>query len=118
MADDAYQFCKIYLRSAELPEVMAMLAKLLEGKFQRRSMQLTELTLDVVKNPDAGMIDDFVCWPTFVELEADDGATNEWITGIAARIITAMWDAGIPAVAACSFEDQLPWCGGIARLNP
>ncbi len=118
MADDTHQFCKIFLRSAELLEIMAMLAELLGGEFQRRSMQLTELMVDVLKNPDAGMNEDFVCWPTFVEIEADTDATNEWITGTAARIITAMWGTGIPAVAACSFEDELPWRGGIARLDP
>ncbi|QMU70663.1 hypothetical protein [Streptacidiphilus sp. P02-A3a] len=118
MADDTHQFCKIFLRSVEQPDIMRMLAALLGGEFQRRSMHLTDLTVDVLKNPDAEMNDDFVCWPTFVELEAEDGATNEQITETAARIIMAMWDAEIPAVAACSFEDELPWRGGIARLGP
>jgi hypothetical protein len=118
MADDVYRFCKIFLRSADPSEIKGMLASLLGGEFQRRSMYLTDVTVDVLKNPDAGAEDDFVRWPTFVEVEAGDEAVNESVAGIISKIVEAMWEAGIPAVAACSFEDELPWRGGIGRLGP
>lgn len=34
-----------------------------------------------------------------------------------ARLLNALWDEGIPAVAACAFEDQLPERGGYRSRN-
>lgn len=118
MADDPYRFCKIFLRSAAQSDIMQMLTTLLGGDFQRRSMYLTDVTVDVLTNPDAGEQDDFVGWPTLVEVEAADEALNQSVVEAVARIVETTWEAGIPAVAACSFEDELPWLGGIDRLRP
>lgn len=108
MADERYRFCTVFLRSAAPPEAMRMLATLLGGDFQRRSMRLADVTVDVLANLDAADQDDFVRWPTLVEVEAHDGAPGRSVVATVARIVEAMRDAGVPAVAACSFEDELP----------
>ncbi|MFE9882713.1 hypothetical protein [Streptomyces sp. NPDC005784] len=117
MADETYQFCKIFVRSADLSEIMQILTSLLGGEFSRKSLYLADVEVEVLKNPDTGSEDDFVRWPTFLEVEAADEAPNEAVVRTISKIVTAMWESGIPAVAACFFEDELPWLGGIDRLR-
>ncbi len=77
--------------------------------------------IDVLRNPDAlpddAVGDDFVRWPLLVELEADDPPNDQLIVEAATKIITVAWGSGVPAVAACDFENELPWSGGIARIR-
>jgi hypothetical protein len=117
MADEPYRFCKIFLCAAEPRSVMDLLAVLLGGDFQRGSLALPSAVVDVLRNPDAGSAEDFIGWPTFVEIEADADADNASIVEVTSRIVIAMWGAGIPAVAACDYEDELPWRGGISRIS-
>ena len=100
---------------------MAMLTTLLNGKFTRRSMFLASLVVDVRRNSDAAGTadpgDDFVRWPVWVELEAA-AEDSERVMGVtAAKVLQALWDVGCSAVAACDFEDELPWSGGILRIR-
>ena len=39
------------------------------------------------------------------------------VFNVVKRMLVALWGADIRAVAACDFEDELPWSGGIARLS-
>ncbi|WP_133854062.1 hypothetical protein [Labedaea rhizosphaerae] len=116
MSDETYRFCKIFLR-AESRAAMDLLAVLLETPFQRRTLTLPDGVVDVMRNPDMGAVDDFIGWPTVVEIDAEEHADRASVIVITSRIVTAMWDAGIPAVAACDYEDDLPWSGGIKRLR-
>ncbi|MFE3526609.1 hypothetical protein ACFXOD_34415 [Streptomyces sp. NPDC059161] len=92
------------------------MSELLGGAFRRRSMFLADATVDVLRNSDAGTSEDFVGWPMLVEIEATEEATNMSIRNMATEILTAMWSCGTPAIASCSFEDELPWRGGMDRL--
>jgi hypothetical protein len=115
--EPGHPFCKIFVNAAEISSVTEMVAVLLGGQFERRSMHLPGIWVDVRSNPDrAEAGDDFVHWPVLIELEADDVGDVRTVVDAATRIITALWEAGDPAVAACDFEDELPWNGGIARL--
>ncbi|MFE9571043.1 hypothetical protein ACFYMW_21390 [Streptomyces sp. NPDC006692] len=116
MTDETHQFCKIFLCSPEPSAIMQALSELLGGVFLRRSMFLADATVDVLRNSDAGTSEDFVGWPTIVEIEATREATNVSIRNIAAEVLTAMWSCDVPAIASCSFEDELPWHGGMDRL--
>jgi hypothetical protein len=82
-------------------------------------MYLTDLVLEVRRNPEVSIHtaagDEFLGWPLLVELE-EEGADSD-IVGIAASVIRALWASGHNAVAACDFEGDLPWKGGIARLR-
>ncbi|WP_146044384.1 hypothetical protein [Amycolatopsis sp. BJA-103] len=78
---------------------------------------LPEAIVDVSRNPGRGATGDFIGWPAIVEVEAEEGAERASVVGLVSRILSALWEAGIPAVAACDYEDELPWRGGIGRLE-
>lgn len=114
---DDSEFCKIFVK-ADTSAVMTMLTNLLGAPFHRRSMSLPGLVLDVLPNPDTDPTSgDFLRWPTQVELETTDSAAHQTLVETTRRIITTAWNTDTPAVAACDFEDQLPWNGGIARVQ-
>ncbi|MFD6155198.1 hypothetical protein ACFWF7_16040 [Nocardia sp. NPDC060256] len=116
---EKYRFCKIFVRSAEPPVLMQLIAGLLGENFALRTLTLPTATVDVLKNPDAkGDSDDFLFWPSMVEIEARDPIDPQEILTTARRTLVALWEAGFPAVAASDFEDELPWRGGVDRLSP
>lgn len=117
MVDDRYKFCKIYIQNLSPSEVMEILAFLLGGRFERRSMYLDGVVVDVLKNPDSGLVDDFVGWPTIVDIDATADGENSVMVAVASSIVTGIWERGNYAVAACDYEDELPWRGGIGRLE-
>jgi hypothetical protein len=117
MADEKYEFCKIFVRAAEPPAVTGQLAELLGAQPQRRAFILADAIVDVLKNPDADLADDFIGWPTIVEVEAEPEASDRSIVALTSRIVESLWDSGWPAVAACDYEAELPWKGGLERLN-
>jgi hypothetical protein len=117
--DGTYAYCKIFVNHDEPSVVSTRLAALLGATVQRRSLLLPGIVLDVRANPDvdpaAGT--DFVRWPVIVEVEPEDSDTGGMMTQTVSRILTDLWNAEIPAVAACDFEHELPWNGGIGRLG-
>lgn len=118
MADETYRYCKMFLRASPR-EAKELLARSLEAPFQRDLMRLSAAELEVLRNPEAGAADSFLGWPTLVEVEVEaaGGADRASVVGITAKVVKAMWDAGVPTVAACDYEDELPWRGGIGRLD-
>lgn len=117
MADETYQFCKIFVRAAEPQPVAERLATLLDARLRRRMLELPEAVVEIRKNPDAGATDDFIGWPVTVEIDAGPDAADEAIVSLASRIVTELWERGTAAVAACDYEDELPWGGGLTRLE-
>lgn len=121
MADSRYRFCKTFVKGADTQTVMALLRGLLGGRVEHDSLMLPGLVIDVLPNPDvtyaSGAADDFLRWPVMVEAEPDDPDDERAIVATMRRVLTALWDAGYPAVAACDFEDELPWGGGIRRVG-
>lgn len=117
MTDTAHQFCKIFVQATDIQSVAEKLALLLEAKLQRRTLFLPEAVVEVRGNPDLGLAEDFIGWPVTIEIEAGQEATNEAVASLAARIVAASWGDGTAAVAACDYESELPWGGGIERLR-
>jgi hypothetical protein len=121
MSESRYRFCKIFVKGIEAEAVKGTLTSLLDGEFKRHSMFLAGLVVEVRGNPDAAGTadsgDDFVWWPVLVELEAAAEGGERVMMATASRILQALWDAGHSAVAACDFEDELPWSGGIQRIH-
>lgn len=113
-----YTYCKVYLKGAEPAELPSAPGVDLEphrnklpagpaGEKWRREHSVPEYV-----DPD----DDFILWPTIVDVYADEEEGQRAIVGVVAELLRRMWDAGVPAVAACDFEDELPWAGGKDRL--
>jgi len=54
----------------------------------------------------------FMQWPVYVELYGDPDDPSG-VTDLTATVLRTLWEHGYPAVAACDFEHELPWSGGI-----
>jgi len=115
----AYDYCKVFVRHDDPSSVTTRLASILDATVERHSLLLPGLILDVRRNSDAdgSAGDDFVRWPVIIDAESDGADSGSPMSDTVATILTAFWDAGIPTVAACDFEDELPWSGGIRRLD-
>jgi len=116
MSPGRYDFCKMFVRSDERDDVVAALTEFLDGRVERRVIELPEAVVEVLRNPDASRGDeaDFLFWPVLVEIESNGTSA---VVGLTARILTQLWERGFPTVAACDYEDELPWRGGIARIE-
>jgi hypothetical protein len=113
-----YRYCKVFVDGIALGAAEALLGRLFRGTIERHTMDVSPgLAVDVRGNKDAGGGDDFVYWPVLVEIDAVEGVTGGAVVEAVSRILDAIWDAGHRAVAACDFEDELPWGGGIQRLR-
>ncbi|MEU7739230.1 hypothetical protein [Nonomuraea sp. NPDC049158] len=117
--ENNYLYCKVFTTAPEVA-VKALLVELLGGEFDRHTMDLTSFVVEVRRNPDAYIHtvagDEFLGWPILVELEEGEDAESAMVE-VAAEVISALWTSGHKAVAACDFEDELPWKGGIERLS-
>ncbi len=54
----------------------------------------------------------FMQWPVHVELYGDHD-DPQGFTELTATVLRLLWAHGYSAVAACDFEHELPWSGGI-----
>jgi hypothetical protein len=116
MSVGRYDFCKMFVRAEAPADVFAVLADLLDGRVVRHSFELPGRVVEVLRNPDASQGDeaDFLFWPVLVEVDSDGAPA---VVELTTTILTRLWDRGFPTVAACDYEDELPWRGGIARLD-
>lgn len=129
MTDTTYTYCKIFLKNIDQDAAKDMITSLFGREFQRHTMLLDGLTLEVRPNldsdPNAAVGDDFLYWPTLIELDTEPGAEPgmsevnpaHQIVDTASALIRTFWENGFPAVAAADFEDELPWNGGIQRIT-
>lgn len=107
-------YCEIFVGRTTATDAQALLSALLGVGFSRNTARLGDLSIDVRRNGEhvAGETD-FLFWPVVVELDSGVRAARERLVGTTATVLRALWGAGCPAVAACDFEDALPWSGGI-----
>ncbi|MFI9815733.1 hypothetical protein [Saccharothrix variisporea] len=135
-----YDFCRVSVKDldvARTAEVLSGLGVVLEPQRSDRVRHgaFAGIPVEVRQNTDAqGPVadrwhegqsiaqyqdpdDDFILWPVWVELGGDGDEDPGAMVELASAIMRAFWDRGHPAVAACDFEDELPWEGGIARLR-
>lgn len=101
-------YCGIYAR-CEHPRAEALLAPLLADPGYEVDVQRSD-------DLDRNYGDDFVLWPTRIDVEPTPAAGD--YVGFVRGLLETLWDAGIAAVAACDFEDELPEAGGIRRWPP
>jgi len=117
------EYCKISVDGvATREELAAALAESTGGKLDS-SLPSSEIatswaTIDVVRNSDYEASrrnewpDGFLFFPYFVEIYIGPGADLEGYRRNVGKLLQALWDRGLKAVAACDFEDQLPMRGG------
>jgi hypothetical protein len=121
MGSEKYQYCKIFVKSSDHELVKTMLVQLFGGTFRRRDLQVGNLELRVLTNsyaPDPATLGpDFVEWPVMIEIAMDDPGDGAQMVAAATQVVTSFWQTDLPAVTACDFEDELPWNGGIQRMQ-
>jgi hypothetical protein len=54
---------------------------------------------------------DYRAFPYFIDITCDEQQDADMVTPVA-NILRHLWSMGIPAVAECSFEGDLPYLGG------
>jgi hypothetical protein len=116
---ERYEFCEAYVDAADADVVREFLSGELGADVDRQTLSVPGVSLDVRTNPqvDAQFADDFVYWRVLIEAESDDPAERRPMLAVMTRVVTSLWEAGHRVVAACDFEDELPWQGGIARAR-
>lgn len=116
-----YSYCRILVKGLRGEDVHPLVMGLFEGTFEMHTMTVGSLDVEVRRNPDlqesAESPDDFVLWPVQVEIEPVTPRGEDSMVETVTRILEALWGAKAQAVAACDFEDELPWDGGIRRLG-
>ncbi|NUT52072.1 MAG: hypothetical protein HOV94_32975 [Saccharothrix sp.] len=137
----SYEFCRVSIKGIDVDRAAEVLAELgidLEPPSLPRIRYGDHcgIPLEVRENTDAkGPVadvwraeqsvhtyesadDDFLLWPVNVEFGRDDEEPEPaHMVELASLIVRGFWDRGHPAVAACDFEDELPWQGGSGRIR-
>jgi len=54
---------------------------------------------------------DYRNFPYVIDITCDEREDEDMVTPVA-KILRHLWSIGIPAVAECSFEEELPYLGG------
>ncbi|KKD02442.1 hypothetical protein [Streptomyces sp. WM6386] len=111
-----YGDCQIYLRGGNRESVTALVAAALGASADDHyTIRSGRMVFEIRDNPDDGLAADFIGWPFTIEAEADD--PDPVLVEAVARVLTAFWNRGLDAVAACDFEDELPDLGGLPRYR-
>lgn len=118
-------FCEIFVETDRSKDGLEQLiAELLDAAVERHGFATTIVgpgyVLDVHRNervfapadPQARQVRDFVEWPYYLEIDATAEQTRQAQIAVIARLLIGLWEAGLGAVAACDFEDELPRRGG------
>ncbi|HET8625927.1 MAG TPA: hypothetical protein VFL91_00805 [Thermomicrobiales bacterium] len=118
--------CKVYI-AADAPraELAAALARALAGAVDgpfRDTVRTPDALLDVVANDEfderqqRDFPDGFLHFRYAIEVYPRADAPHEAVRQLVARLLEYLWGRGIPAVAACDYEDELPFGGGYKSL--
>ncbi|SNX88714.1 hypothetical protein SAMN06272735_9210 [Streptomyces sp. TLI_55] len=111
-----YGDCQIYLRGGNRESVTALVAATLGASVDDHyTIRTGRMVFEIRDNPDDGLAADFIGWPFTIEAQADDSAPV--LVEAVAHVLTAFWNRGLDAVAACDFEDELPDLGGRPRYR-
>ena len=117
-----YDYCRILVTGIAVDDTQHLLGRLFEGTFQQRTLTVGHVEVEVRRNPDGrddGVLsNDFVRWPVQIEIEPNTPDGETAMVQTVTRTLEALWNAKAQAVAACDFEDELPWSGGIRLLRP
>ncbi|MEI2731389.1 MAG: hypothetical protein V9G08_05175 [Dermatophilaceae bacterium] len=117
-----YGSCRLYVDASEAATVREVLTAAQGWEFDRWSTStIGAITIDVQRNPDRDPQrnpEDFLRWPVTVEVVSPPRAPQGSVVAAVSGMVCALWERKLRVVAACDFEDRLPWAGGIARLRP
>lgn len=118
-------FCEIFVNTdRSIDALEQLIAAVLDAAVERHGFATTIVgpgyDLDVHRNErvlasadsQPQQTHDFVAWPYYLEIDATAEQTRPAQIALIARLLLGLWEAGLGAVAACDFEDELPRRGG------
>lgn len=117
--------CKLFVDGApDSRELSAWIAEIVNGKISEDGVVAAGVEMFVDDNDDAGLEDKavrkrgFLFFDNVVEFYfAPRVDLNERVALVSA-VLNDLWRRGLPAVAACDYEDRLPLGGGTADSAP
>jgi hypothetical protein len=118
--------CSIYFEANEpSPEIAGWLAERLHGSVETRSTAVEVHTphaeLEIRRNPQVSSgrtgetPNGFLYFARLLEVYFDPQCSLEDRVALVSTVLNTLWSRGLPAVAACDFEDRLPERGGYRR---
>ncbi|MFF3967933.1 hypothetical protein ACFYZI_41060 [Streptomyces griseorubiginosus] len=111
-----YGDCQIYLRGGNRESVTALVAATLGASADDHyTIRSGRMVFEIRPNPDDGLAEDFIGWPFTIEAEAEN--PGPVLVEAVSRVLKAVCNRGLDAVAACDFEDELPDLGGLPRYR-
>ncbi|SDJ40190.1 hypothetical protein [Nonomuraea jiangxiensis] len=114
---DRYDYCGLYLRGAGQEAAIELTARATGATRDGCLLRVGTMEIEVRRNdhwPQDGA--DFPTWPIKMEIERGN-ATSRQVIETVSKILTRAWQAGLDAVAACDYEDELPDHGGYPRYR-
>ena len=109
------RYCRIFVRSSNREAIHSLVCTALHGSAVDDHIDADGAQAYVGDNgyrdPEGG--DDFLDWPLCVELDGDEQLEMARLVALTRDVLAGLWAAGVPAVAAADYEDQLPYNGGI-----
>lgn len=123
MADGSDLDCRFYIDAGQpLEGVAAFLAGALarpaEGGPAGKTLRTPWGEIELRRNDEADPIraadfpDGFLHFRYTAEFYPSSGAASEDRVSLAAKVLSALWGRGLPAVAVCDYEARLPKGGG------
>ncbi|MFE1318444.1 hypothetical protein [Kitasatospora phosalacinea] len=107
----ATDYCAIFLQGASRQGATELVTTGLDAPADGYTVRIGDVEVDVRPNPDAGLADDFIGWSLKIDVEGRRAA----VVSAASQVLRTAWTAGLKAVAAYDFEDDLPERGGYPR---
>ena len=107
-------FCKLFIDAAcEHEELVRRLADLTEGTAENWSISTGWSEFNVVRNDDFDAVRrqghrGFLYFRYFLEIESQAVVDQKIYIAQIGALLASLCDAGMRAIAACDFEDQLP----------
>jgi len=116
-------YCKVFVHAPSHDQLLATVARSVDGEVSRRSVDGGGLVVDVLPNDDhdetmaAQGAGDFLHFPYMLEVEADGDDESAFVTAVA-RLLDGLRAQGYDFVTAGDVEELLPGRGRSERPTP
>lgn len=117
-AADHYEYCELFVQTADRSAVVALVGRLPGAAVDGDRVEVAGMTWDVRRHSDwdASEAGSWLLWPTIVDVQSRPARPHA-VVELVSEFLRASWAARIGVVAACKFEDELPWSGGIELVR-
>ncbi|MGA5879743.1 hypothetical protein ACPC3D_28620 [Streptomyces cellulosae] len=113
--------CTIYVDSADRATASQIVARALGGRVEPYGLILSPSMAVYSAHNDyesgSGASQDFIEWVSVFECQPSEGVDEEVFVKGVRDCLQALWLSHFRAVAACDFEERLPFRGGIERFS-